>query len=349
MYVNEFIKHTYRVKDRETRGGYICLDMNENPDGLPGDFVEEVLSKMTPTFLASYPDKKNLLHLIAQKENVNIENISLTNGSDEGMRLAFETFTKPGSTLVTVAPTFEMYQVYASMFGLHHEKVLFDDGFSIDVEQILSVIQPGVSIVVLLHPNSPIGVTFSENDFRRIILAASEVGAVVLIDEAYYPFGTDTKIEYCKQYSNVLILRTFSKLCSLAALRVGYLVGDTEAIHFIENAQSTYNVNSVGILFAEELLKRDDILKNLKENVDCGRNYLVSKLEEHRYCYFAKSGNYILIRPNLPSHELAQMLKEKRILVKTYKNGNLQEWIRVTLGSKEIMEVFWKCFCEIDL
>lgn len=327
----------------------MCLDMNENPDGLPSDFVKEVLSKVTPEFLASYPNKKNLLRLIAQKENVNIENISLTSGSDEGMRLAFETFTKPESTLVTVAPTFEMYQVYASMFGLCHEKVPFDDGFSIDIEQILRVIQPGVSMVVLLHPNSPIGVTFSEDDFKRVILAASEVGAVVLIDEAYYPFGTDTKIEYCKQYSNVLILRTFSKLCSLAALRIGYLAGSAEAIHFIENAQSTYNVNSVGILFAEELLKRSDILENLKENVDCGRKYLVSKLEECHYRYFAESGNYILIHPNLPSHEVAQKLKEKRILIKTYKNGNLQEWIRVTLGSKEIMEAFWKCFCEIDL
>ena len=109
MYKDKYIASTYRIKDHTDRRGYLRLDMNENPEGLPEDFVRETVKKITPEFLASYPQKDNLLGLIAGREGVDVQNVTLTNGSDEGMRLVFETFTHAGGRVLTVTPTFEMY------------------------------------------------------------------------------------------------------------------------------------------------------------------------------------------------------------------------------------------------
>lgn len=202
--------------------------------------------------------------------------------------------------------------------------------------------------MVLLNPNSPIGTEFTEEEFERIVAKAEAVGAVVLVDEAYYPFGVESKVEHCRKYPHVMVMRTFSKWCSLAALRVGYLIGSEECIHLIENAQSTYNVNSVGILFAEELLKREDILDMLRQSMEEGRNYLVSKLESAGYSYYAAKGNYILIKPKKAPQLIAEGLKEEHILIKTYRKGMLAGWLRITLGSRKIMERFWEGFFRME-
>jgi len=344
--INPYIAETYRIKDHENRNGYLRLDMNENPQGLPNDFVQEVLRKITPEFLATYPQKDHLINTIACREKVQAENVTLVNGSDEGIRLVFETFTHPGGSVLTVTPTFEMYQVYAGMFGLQLCTVPFTDGFSVDVEKVLALINETTDLVVLLNPNSPIGTVFTEEEFSRIAQRSERMGAFLLIDEAYYPFGVMSKVNAFKQYPHVMVLRTFSKLCSIAALRVGFMVGSAEDIHLIENAQSTYNVNSVGILFAEELLKREDILRELQQSVQEGRKYLVHQLEQAGYSYYAGGGNYILIKSKSNPQRTAAYLKENGILIKTYKKGMLEGWIRITLGNRNVMEKFWNVFCK---
>ncbi len=348
MYRDKYIASTYRIKDHTDRRGYLRLDMNENPEGLPEDFVRETVKKITPEFLASYPQKDNLLGLIAGREGVDVQNVTLTNGSDEGMRLVFETFTHAGGRVLTVTPTFEMYQVYASMFGVELDTVPFKEDFTIETEELLGAIKEDTNLVVLLNPNSPIGTEFTEEEFERIVAKAEAVGAVVLVDEAYYPFGVESKVAYCRKHPHVMVMRTFSKWCSLAALRVGYLIGSEECIHLIENAQSTYNVNSVGILFAEELLKREDILDMLRQSMEEGRNYLVSKLESAGYSYYAAKGNYILIKPKKAPQLIAEGLKEEHILIKTYRKGMLAGWLRITLGSRKIMERFWEGFFRME-
>lgn len=348
MYRNEYIANTYRIKDHEDRRGYLRLDMNENPGGLPEEFVREVLKKITPEFLATYPQKDHLIHAIAQREAVQVENVTLVNGSDEGIRLIFETFTHPGGRVLTVAPTFEMYQVYAEMFGLCLDQVSFCEDFSIDVEKVCTMITEKTDLVVLLNPNSPIGTVFTEEEFEQIAKQSEKMEAMLLVDEAYYPFHASSKVNAYQKYPHMMILRTFSKLCSIAALRVGFMIGSADCIHLIENAQSTYNVNSVGILFAEELLKRQDILQELQKSIQEGKEYMIQKLEQGAYSYYAESGNYVLIKTKAVPQRLAAYMKERGVLIKTYKKGILEKWIRVTLGSRNTMEMFWDVFIKLD-
>lgn len=282
-YIDENIKNTYRVKQKESRVGYLRLDMNENPEGLPVGFFNKVINKITPELLAMYPEKENVLSLIAKHENISKECISLTNGSDEAMRFVFETFACKGKKVLTATPTFEMYDVYCNIFGMKHEMVPFDEEFKISVDEILDKIDEDTNIIVLLNPNSPIGTAYSHDQVHAILNKASSMGAIVLIDEAYHYFYDRTLIDFINNYDNVLVIRTFSKLCSMAGARIGFIAGNKELIHYIENAEATYNVNSIGLLFVEEMLKSPHLIEKLQEIERDGREYLVAKLKESNY------------------------------------------------------------------
>lgn len=349
MYVNPYLKKIQRYKDHEDREGFLGLDMNENPAGLPEEFVEGVINKLDAKRIAAYPRKDELQELIAQREGMKPENITITNGSDEAIKLLYEVFSHEGANVVMVSPTFEMYRIYAEMFGIHIKRIDYAEDFSLSIEDLLGAIDENTDIVALLNPNSPIGGIYSDEEFERIIQKAKENDAVVCIDEAYYPFGVETKVDLVKKHDNVIVLRTFSKLFSLAGVRVGYAIANEELIRYMENAEGTYNVNTVGLLFAEELLKTPGMLEKLLEIEEEGKNHLISELEKHAYEYLGQYGNYVLIKTKKSPVYVAEELRKEKILIKTYGNDLLKDWIRVTTANKEIMDKFAKHFLKIDL
>ena len=122
-YVNEDIKNTVRIFPMQGRYEYHRYDMNENPEGLPGDFVESVLQEITPEFLAIYPEPDRFLYKYAEFIGADYENVLTTNGSDMAIRYLLETFGEKGKEVVTVSPSFEMYWVNCSILGLKHVPV----------------------------------------------------------------------------------------------------------------------------------------------------------------------------------------------------------------------------------
>ncbi len=345
-YVNENIKELYRVKFHDERSGVLRLDMNENPEGLPKKVFDAVMSKITPEYIATYPEKDRLMMLLAEHDRTAYETISVTAGSDEAMRLIFHCFGQPGKKLLTVTPTFEMYGVYAKMFGMKHEMVGYKEDFSIDPGEILQAIDADTGIVILLNPNSPIGYTFHENHVREIIERAQKAGAIVVIDEAYHYFYTPTFMPLIKEYDNLFVLRTFSKLFSMAGLRIGYVSGNKELIGYIEKAESTFNVNNIAILFALEVIQNQNLTDRLVEAEREGRIWIAEKLKNAGYQTLVMEGNFVLFLPKKDSRLVVEELKKKNVWVRDYSKGILKGWIRVSTGSLSCMEKFWKAFNE---
>lgn len=347
-YVNENIRDLYRVKFHDERAGVLRLDMNENPEGLPGSFFDAVVAKITPEYIATYPEKDRLAGLLAEHDGTLCENISITAGSDEAMRLIFQCFGEPGKKLLTVTPTFEMYDVYAKMFGMRHETVEYNEDFSIDIADILEAVDRETGIIILLNPNSPIGSTYDEDAVRKVVERAASVGAIVVVDEAYHYFYESTFMPLIREYDNLLILRTFSKLFSMAGLRIGYVSGDARLIGFIEKAESTFNVNNIAILFAEEVIQDKELAAGLMETEREGRLWLTERLREAGYRVLAMEGNYILFFPKKDSGVVVKELKGKNIWVRDYGKGILKGWIRVTTGAKKYMERFWEALDQVE-
>lgn len=347
-FVNETIKDLYRVKFHESRAAVLRLDMNENPEGLPPDFVEAVKKKITPSLLASYPEKDELTDLIARHNGISAACVSITSGSDEAMRLIFQCFGEAGKKVVTVSPTFEMYDVYSKMFEMLHKDVSYQADFSVAVQDILVSIDEKTGLVILLNPNSPIGTAYSREDARRIIEKAGKCGALVVVDEAYHYFHQSTFMDFVEQYPHVAVLRTFSKLCSVAGLRIGYVAGNAQLIHYIENAESTFNVNNVALLFAKEILMRPELMEELRKTEEEGHQWIFAQLQKSGYTAFSSHGNYVLFQAKRPAGEIVAALKKQGIWIRDYNRGMLSGWLRISTGSIGVMQTFWKQFVAVD-
>lgn len=347
-YVNKNIKDLYRVKFHDDRSSVLRLDMNENPEGLPREVFDAVVSKITPEYIATYPEKDQLMTILAEHDGTAYENISVTAGSDEAMRLIFHCFGQSGKKLLTVTPTFEMYGVYARMFGMKHEMVGYKEDFSVDPVEILQAVDRDTGLVILLNPNSPIGYTYREKDVRNIIERAQEVGAIVVIDEAYHYFYAPTFMPLIKEYNNLLVLRTFSKLFSMAGLRIGYVSGNVELIGYIEKAESTFNVNNIAVLFAQEVIQNQELADRLVNTEREGRIWIAEKLKNSGYQTLVMEGNFVLFFPKRDSRLVVEELKKKNILVRDYRGGILKGWVRVSTGSVGCMEKFWKAFVRAE-
>ncbi|MGN0157554.1 MAG: pyridoxal phosphate-dependent aminotransferase [Brotaphodocola sp.] len=349
MYVKPCIKDILRIGGQQGRYGFLRLDMNENPGGLPLEFVEEVKKELTPEYLAMYPEESRIKKLLADyltgtaKESVfTEENLCLTNGSDMCIRYLYEVFAEPGSTVVTVAPSFEMYRIYAEVFGLKHRPVQISPNFEIPVEEILNAIQEDTDIVVLLNPNNPIGRPYTEEEFARIADRAAQMGALLIVDEAYHYFYKNTFLDQVLKYDHVVVLRTFSKLLSLAGCRMGYMVSNPKIIEYVRHVRPSFEVNSVALKFGERLLERPEIIDELQQKMQEGKDWLVEELRTRGYEVDPQEGNFIFVKPrHKTAKKLGQILEqEKQVLVKTYGNAMLRDYLRVSIGEKKYMKQF---------
>lgn len=349
MYINERIQKLVRVQCGEDRSGFLRLDMNENPEGLPDSFVEQVCRKIDGKFLATYPDKRCLMELLAKREGTESEAIAITNGSDEAIHSIFQVFARAGSRVVMVTPSFEMYRIYGEMTGVDFAWIPYGKDLTLPFGSLKAGITEGTDLLVLFHPNSPIGEAYTPEELRELLDICRETGTLAVIDEAYYPFGVSSAAALTREYERLLVLRTFSKLYSLAGLRVGYVLGDAGLVGYINDSLGTYNVNAVGLLFAEELLKHPEIEDGLVRRERLGREYLLEQLKHAGYEYYAQNGNYVLIHPKSEPEAVAAHLRDCGILIKIYGSGVLRRWIRVTTGSRPVMERFWKAFYAYDI
>ena len=116
-YRNSKIVNLNRIFDQNSRQGYLRLDLNENPGGLPDDFISNTLREINPEFLSEYPETLQFTETLAAHLGVKVENICLVNGSAEGIRYILEAFTCENGKVVGVVPTYAMFEVYCKMYG----------------------------------------------------------------------------------------------------------------------------------------------------------------------------------------------------------------------------------------
>lgn len=347
-YVDESIRTTERVFPKQGRYEFLRYDMNESPEGLPRVFVEDVLKELTPQFFSIYPEPDRFLTKYAEYVGVPRDCVTATNGSDQAIRYLLQTFCAKGHEVVTVAPSFEMYWVNCNILGLKHVPVAYNDDLSFSIENLIKAITPNTDIVVLLNPNNPVGDAFERQDVLAVVEKARENEAIVIIDEAYHYFYPDTFVDLTQKFDNVVVLRTFSKLLSIAACRLGVAISDPQIIHYINNCKLTFDVNAVALLLGERILDHPEMIEQMRVAEREGRSWTVETLAEHGYETRRCEGNFIFVKTNRPAPEVAKELEEAGILVKYWNNGMLKDYLRVSTGSKRAMENFVDAFLAVD-
>ena len=349
-YLDPKVENLYRIFDQNERKGYLRLDLNENPGGLPNDFITKVLGTITPQFVSQYPETLHFTEVLAEFLGTDIQHLCLVNGSAEGIRYIIQAFTSPEGRVVGVVPSYFMFQVYSEMYGRNFVKVPYNDDLTMDVNNIIREMTDDTQLLILLNPNNPMGNVYSDEEFELIIKTAKEKQITVLVDEAYHYFYPKTFIKYALEDEHVFVTRTFSKLFSLAGCRLGYVAGWPEGVKMVQKLCTPHNTNAFAMKFAEEIITHPEVLQSLIDNFNKGRQYLIKTLDENGYKHKGEAGNFLFIKTKTDAETIVKRMKsEKKILIKSYPGvGEFGTCLRVSIGEKGYMEMFIEALLELD-
>lgn len=343
-------EHLKKITRTSTRGAdrlqHHRLDRNERTSGIPRAAFEEMLSGITPDFLTLYPESGRLYKKMARWIGVSENQILLTNAADLAIKQVYEVTVNPGDEVVIQDPTYAMYPVYTDMFQGKAVKLGFNDDLSFPLERILDAINAKTKLVCLANPNQPIESYFGLKDLERIASKAEEHGAYFLVDEAYYHFCDVTAVPLLKDHENVVIVRTFSKAFGLANLRIGYLLSTERNIADLTRVKPINEANGFAMHCAEYLIDHFEHVQNYVDEVAASRRMLKENLAKLDMKTFSDHGNSMVIE--LPRQtdvrRLNALLLNDKFLVKGPFDKPLDHHLRITLGTRDLMEKFWESF-----
>lgn len=349
-YLDPKIENLYRIFDQNERKDYLRLDLNENPGGLPQEFIDDALKDVTPQFVAQYPETLHFTEVLAKFLDTDISHLCLVNGSAEGIRYIIQAFTSPEGRVVGVVPSYFMFQVYSEMYGRNFVKIPYNEDLTMDVDNIIRELTDNTQLLILLNPNNPMGNVYSEKEFQKIMDVANDKQITVLIDEAYHYFYPGTFINYALNHEHVFVTRTFSKLFSMAGCRLGYVAGWPEGVKMVQKLCTPHNTNAFALRIAEKIIETPGVLQSLIDKFNEGRSWLIETLDKNGYEYKGEAGNFLFIKTRTDAQVIVDRMKyEKKILIKSYPNvGEFGTCLRVSIGEKKYMEQFMEALLQID-
>ncbi len=330
------------------RKEFLRLDMNEGFAPMPDSFIQQVLSEVDKNFLSSYPDYSEVIERLSSHNNVRPENICISNGSCAAIKYMFDAYVSEGDKVLLTDSTYAMYPVYCRMFGANVITIDYHPDLSFPYEEYLNALTHGIKMAVLVNPNNPTGSVLSDDMMLNLIKKAEECNILIVIDEAYFYFHSDTAVEFLTHFKNLAIIRTFSKLFSMASLRMGYVIADSNIINGLVKVKPSYDVNGLAVLFIRRILENPSLIKEFIKSINAGKKYLYDKLETERIPYRKCATNFILINCGERIETVVEDLSEKKILVSSgFRQDYLKGYMRVTAGTESIMERFWDSFIRI--
>ncbi len=315
--------------------GMVKLDAMENPYPLPEKLRRELAEVLSRVELNRYPEPspRKLRELIAHKMNVpqGME-LLLGNGSDELLQLATLALARPGATMMYPAPTFVMYAMYATFFGLKAVPVPTREDFSLDTGAFLARMkEEKPALVFLSYPNNPTGTLYPEEDVAAVIRAAP---GLVVVDEAYHAFAGKSFMARLPEFPNLVVLRTVSKL-GLAGIRLGYLAGRAQWIEQLDKVRSPYNVNVLTQAAALFLLERLDVLEEQAARIRADRDALATALAAFPgVTVYPSRANFLLLQVPDPNRSF-EGLRRQGVLVKKFNDPSMKKYLRITVGTSD--------------
>ncbi len=326
--------------------GMVKLDAMENPYGWPAALKNEWLDIIGEVEVNRYPDPAaaDLIKCLQETESIpEDQSVMLGNGSDELIQILALAMAKSGASILAPEPGFVMYSMIAKFSGMDYHPVALKPDFSLDMPAMLEAIklhQP--AIIFLAYPNNPSGNLW---DRAEIEVVLDKTGGLVIIDEAYAPFASDTFMPDLGKHPNLLVMRTLSKF-GLAGLRLGYLCGRSELLDELNKIRLPYNINSLTQKTAEFCLQHKSVFDQQARAIKQERSFMMAQLKEmDNLEVYPSEANFILFRtPKGKAEYIFEALKARGILIKCLSSagGLLHDCLRVTVGTVEENAIFIK-------
>ncbi len=324
---------------------YVKLNTNESPfppsDGVIKAVTGEEVGKLC---LYSDPESKLLKAKLAQNYSLEAKNVFVANGSDDILNFAFMAFAREnGAAFPEISYGF--YPVFAELYNVDSSIIPLEEDFSIDISKYLSC----GKMVVIANPNAPTGMTLSREEIEKII--SSNPDNVVLIDEAYVDFGGESVVDLVNKYDNLLVVQTFSKSRSMAGARLGFAFANEEIIKDLEKIKystNPYNINRLTQLMGVKALEEQEYYDSNCKKIIENREFTVAEIEKMGFFVLPSSANFIFARhEKIGGEKIYLSLKDKGVLVRHFSAEKIKDFNRITIATKEQMEVLIEKLQEI--
>ena len=325
---------------------YVKLNTNESPFP-PAPAVLEAVNAAEINRLNLYPDPEGraLRQKLAEHYNVGIDHIFLANGSDELLNFFFMAFCDQTRPVAFPAVSYGFYPVYASLYRLPYDEIPLREDFRLEPLDYCGI---GKNIVIA-NPNAPTGRIIGVDDIEKIV--CSNPDHVVMIDEAYIDFGGESCLPLAGKYENLLVCQTFSKFRSLAGGRLGFAIGSPGLIEDLDKMKystNSYNINRLTMAAAIATIENHEYYVNNSRKIQENRAYTVAELNKLGFETLPSMANFIFTCcPRMEGGAFYRALKAKGILVRHWEKAAIADWCRVTIGSREQMDLFLKKVREI--
>lgn len=278
----------------------LWLDKNENNDPQLLELSNTVLRELPKHSLCSYPESGALYKKLAKHVNSTPENILITSGSDGGIRSVFDAFINPGDGVVLTNPTFAMYSVYVKMYSARPYFIDYaksDNGPRLDVKQLLKTINDNaVKLVCLPNPDSPTGTVINSDELNALLETTRSNNALLLIDEAYYPFYEASALSLIADNPNLIVVRSTGKAWGMAGLRIGYAVADPSVCQLLHKVKSSYETNTLAVNFFLRMLDHyQDVLASV-QRLQAGKAFFVDAMKQLGLPSYPSYGNFCHIQ-----------------------------------------------------
>lgn len=316
----------------------IKLASNENPLGCSPKAIEAIIKWTREVSL--YPDGNctELKMALAQRLNVEPEQLLFGAGSDEILEMIGHTYINPGDTAITCWPSFSRYEAATRLMDGRMIKIPLTRDYRFNLDGILRGITDSTRIVWICNPNNPTGTIITAEEQVAFLERVPE-NVLVVLDEAYYEYakGGDypESVELLKRFKNVIILRTFSKVYGLAGLRIGYAISSKQIIELLNRVREPFNVNAAAQAAALAALDDQEFVeRSVRVNLE-GKEYLYRAFEDIGLQFIPTHANFIMVNVGRDSIELFNALLQKGVIVRSGDIFDMDSWIRVTIGTPE--------------
>lgn len=338
----------------------IKLASNENPLGPSPKAVEALQGYVSQQHRYPDPSCYDLVQKISQQWNVPASQVALGNGSNEIIDLLIRIFCEPGDAILTSQAAFVAYQVCAQAARVKVKTVPLRTDLTIDLKAIADYFfhNPtlGVRIIFIPNPNNPTGTLVSGKEVDEFLVRLGNRDDVLLVfDEAYTEYVRDPQFreagKFYKNYSNVLVIKTFSKVYGMAGLRLGALLAPEYVLEFYNRVRNPFNVNDMAQVAAIAALDDSDYIRASQKAVWEGLDYFSTELNRLNLSFYPSQANFILFDTKRDSEVVHKNLLKKGLILRPVQNYGFKTLMRMTVGlpaeNKKAIECIEKMLTEL--
>jgi len=335
-------RRTYEAP-AEGRSDKLRLDFNENTSGC-SPAVLRALAKLTSKQLAMYPEYQLPTRRVARYFGVRSEELLLTNGGDDALRVFFDTFVEPGSGILICEPTFPMYRYYAEIYDARISILRYGSEMEFPLEGVIAALRKKPRVLFIANPNNPTGTLLQEQELRRILKAGTHTA--VVMDEAYAEFSGFSAIPWIQKNPQLFVARTFSKVAGLAALRLGAVIACKESLTMVRRAMPPFPVNLAALVAMKAAVSDQPTMQAYVQTVKRLRAWFAAELVKLNVKTYASAGNFLLANFGPSGPALFQKLEKQGILLRERSKDIGPGFVRITVGTPSEMRRLLKAIIE---